>query len=57
MIMIRSLIDTPFGPIGVSRETLIKIAGDRPRNQPIGFSRMLWVDRITQTAYYREVNF
>ena len=41
----------------VDRPTSEKIAGDRPRNQPIGFSRVLWVDRITRTAYYREVNF
>lgn len=41
----------------VDRPTSEKMSGSRPRNQPTGFSRVLWVDRKTRTAYYREIEF
>ncbi len=41
----------------VDRPTGEKMSGDRPRNQPTGFSRVLWIDRATRTAYYREIEF
>ncbi len=43
--------------IYVDRPTGEKIAGARPPNQPVGFSRVLWVDRKSRTAYYREIEF
>ena len=41
----------------VDRPTSEKMSGDRPRREPTGFSRVLWVDRATRTAFYREVEF
>jgi hypothetical protein len=41
----------------VDRPTGEKIVGNLPRNQPVGFSRVLWVDQKTRTAYYREIEF
>ena len=41
----------------VDRPTGEKIAGTRPHNEPVGFSRVMWVDAKTRTAYYREIEF
>ena len=41
----------------VDRPTAEKIAGTRAWNSPTGYSRILWVDEATRTAYYRELEF
>ena len=41
----------------VDLPTAEKIAGTRPWNSPTGYSRILWVDEATRTAYYRELEF
>jgi hypothetical protein len=41
----------------MDRRTGEKIAGTLPRNAPVGFSRVLWVDAKTRTGYYREIEF
>ena len=41
----------------VDRPTGEKIAGTRPYNESVGFSRVLWVNEKTHTAYYREIEF
>ena len=41
----------------VDRPTAEKITGTRAWNSPTGYSRILWVDETTRTAYYRELEF
>ena len=41
----------------VDRQTGEKIAGTLPRNEPVGFSRVLWVDERARIAHYREIEF
>ena len=43
--------------IYVDRETAEKIVGTLPRNEAIGTARVMWINRKTQTAYYREMEF
>ncbi len=41
----------------VDRPTSEKMSGDRSRDEPTGFSRVLWISRETRIAYYREIEF
>ncbi len=41
----------------VDRQTGEKIAGTLPRNESVGFSRVLWVDERARIAHYREIEF
>lgn len=41
----------------VDRQTAEKIAGKLSHAQSVGFSRVMWINEKTRTAYYREIEF